>query len=191
MNQMTLEKSIPVAFGNITGNVYGGPFRKFVKGTRRLVGIKMAQEIDHECDFTVDTEDFSVPTHEDMKRGILFGVKALSEGKDVYAGCMGGIGRTGLYMACMSKVMIDYATKTGDAPPVPNEPVRFVRSHYLPHAVETKEQQAFVSRFNTSPVLAWLTEYHRVPVQEVEKVVYLGPISWLIHATQAIFKPVP
>jgi len=191
MQQMTLEKNIPVSFGTIEGNIYGGPFRRYLKGTRRLVGVKMAAEIDHPYDFKVDTEDFSIPEQSDMQRGILFGLQALSKGNDVYAGCMGGIGRTGLYMACMAKVMIQYAEATGADLPVPNTPVAYVRAHYLGHAVETASQQNFVARFDTSPMLAWLGHYHQPQVQTVEKVVYLGPVSWVLHSLQAAFKAVP
>lgn len=196
MNQeMNLIKGIPVNFGTISGTVFGGPFRKFVPGTRRLVGIKMAKEISHPHDFKVDTEDFSVPTQEDMQLGIKFALEQLVKGNDIYAGCMGGIGRTGLFMACMASVMIDYSKCAGDPPPVPGASVAYVRAHYLGHAVETEEQQKFVADFDTEPSVDWLMLFNnpepKVEVQVVEKIVYLGPLSWALHSFGNMFQPRP
>lgn len=193
---MNLVKGIPVSFGTIEGMVFGGPFRNYKPGTRRLVGIKMAQEIDHPHDFKVDTEDYSVPSQADMQAGIMFALENLSVGRDIYAGCMGGIGRTGLFMACMAKVMIEYSPMAGMDYPVPPNPVAYVRAHYLSHAVETNGQQAFVAAFDTAPALKWLEDYHYVPKPlvtthtievPVEKVVYLGPVSWTLYTMRKMF----
>lgn len=179
MTTMKLEKSIPVTLGTIQGRIYGGPFVKYVPGTRRLVGVKMAEEIEHPSDFRVDTKDFSTPDMNDMQVGILFGIKALSDGKDVYAGCMGGIGRTGLYMACMAKVMADFATARGENLPVPADPVKYVRAHYIPHAVETTKQMDFVRNFDTSDMVAWLEAHHKKNIVYVDRVQYLSPWAWV------------
>jgi hypothetical protein len=190
--QMTLDKSMPVEMGKIHGNLYGGPFRKYVPGTRRLVGIKMAEEVEHPHDFKVDTEDFSVPKAHDMAQGIQFGLQELSKGNDLYVGCMGGIGRTGLYMACMAKVMFDYRAETGhqDLPRV--DPVDYVRHHYIPHAVETSLQKAFVSDFDTSPWVEWLKRYHQLQVvtvdRVVERIVYLSPAEWVKRVIHGVFR---
>jgi len=198
---MELKKGIPVRFGLISGVVFGGPFRNYVPGTRRLVGVKMAQEIEHPHDFKVDTRDFSVPSQAAMQAGIMFAISNLYKGYDVYAGCMGGIGRTGLFMACMAKVQHDYFASVGEAPPRPVPPVAYVRAHYIPHAVETDEQQDFVADFDTGPAVRALGTMNKalsgqvevrtvesVVVNEVERVVYLGPVSWLIHSARKMFK---
>jgi len=61
-------------------------------------------------------------------------------GEKIYIGCMGGWGRTGLFMALLAK-----ATGISD-------PVAFIREYYTPHAVETKEQQDYVANFDVSPI---------------------------------------
>lgn len=171
---MDLSKGIPVQFGSVKGWIYGGPFRRYEPGTRRLVGVKMAEEIDHPHDISIPTEDFSVPDYVTMQQGLIDAVKALVGGNDIYAGCMGGIGRTGLFMGVMAKVMVDYAKAVGeDPPPLAQlaDPVKFVRAHYKGHAIETQQQQTFVMTFPTEPVVATLIELlnkKEVVVQEVK-----------------------
>lgn len=203
---MKLNKGIPIKMGQLHGMVFGGRFREYEPGTRRLVGIKMAEEIDHPHDFSVDTEDFSVPDEAQMQRGVTFALGQLAEGNDVYVGCMGGIGRTGLFMGCIAKVMQDFEEKTGDHPgicigvdPATYDPVLFVRRHYIRHAIETDEQQAFVRGFDTAPVLEaysllMLSRQGPLPepVREVEvqvKTVYLSPYDFFIDKMVRPFFP--
>lgn len=176
---MELLKGIPVRFGDLVGFVYGGPFRKYQQGTRRLVGVKMAAEIDHPHEINIPTEDFCVPDVQAMQGGMAQAIIALHCGNDIYAGCMGGIGRTGLFMGCMAKLMNDYA-KNDSQKSVPCDPVKYVRSNYMGHAIETQEQQDYVRTFDTRPLIALLDgllepEVIEVPVVE-EKVVF--PPLW-------------
>lgn len=196
---MKLTESMPIRFGDIQGHIFGGPFRQYVPGTRRLFSVKMAQEIDHAHDVAVDTEDFSVPNVEDMQRGCIEAIKALSKGQDVYAGCMGGTGRTGTFMGCMAKAMMDHdpeAYMQAD-PFAPMDPVLYVRAHYRKHAIETRGQENYVRTFDTGPLLAALraleqgkthTVYVDRPV-EVERIVYLGPVEWALAQWKAFFHP--
>lgn len=191
-DQMQLTKGIPFGCGKVSGTIFGGPFKNYIPKTRRLVGIKMAVEIEHPHDFRVDTQDYSVPSQEAMQKGIMYGLGALARGSDVYVGCMGGIGRTGLYMACMTKVMQSYHFQLQGAI-APTSPIDFVRSKYHNHAVETEEQQDFVQSFTTTPAVAWLKDQNRQLeplVQVVEKPVYLGPIAWLLHLWEGSAKSV-
>lgn len=176
--QMSLGKGIPVKVGKIEGFVFGGRYMNFIPGTRRLIGVKMAEEIDHPHDISIPTEDFSVPDVQAMQSGIIGALFAMNDGNDVYAGCMGGIGRTGLFMGCMAKVINDYAIRTGDELVVPLDPVDFVRQHYMSHAIETTQQQAFVRNFPTNIIMDWLDRIQEIPVREVEKEVVRYP-SWL------------
>jgi protein-tyrosine phosphatase len=109
--------------------VCGGPYADKPEG---FYGVKMAAEIDRPCEVDVPTVDFQVPDVKTLKAGLLKAYRALQKGKPVYVGCMGGIGRTGLFLACLAKV-------SGIA-----DPVKFVRAHYYGHAVETAEQKALV-----------------------------------------------
>lgn len=197
--KMELAEGMPVRFGpEIQGTIFGGPYRNYVPGQRRLVGIKMAKEItDRTFDFKVDTEDFSVPPVKDMQDGLVFGLKALIKGHDLYVGCMGGTGRTGLYMGCMAKCMLDDMARTDGrlARFVMHDPVTYVRNHYRKHAIETEEQMAYVRGFDSAPVLDAVTEHYRRKVDRqvvyrdvvrtvteyVDRVQYLGPLDWVIH----------
>jgi len=156
LKSMALDKGIPFEAGDVKGTIFGGPYRDYHEGTRRLVGVKMAEEIDHPHDISVPVEDFSIPTPDEMQAGVLGSISYMARGNDIYAGCMGGIGRTGLFMGCMAKVMIDFhkGAYAGFS-----DPVLYVRHFYKPHAIETIDQQAFVKNFNTEPALVHLDGY--------------------------------
>lgn len=189
---MKLTESMPVKFGRLEGVIYGGPFRHYVPGTRRLVAVKMAQEIDHPHDIAVDTEDFSVPEVKVMQQGLMAALKAFDEGKDVYAGCMGGTGRTGTFMGCMAKAMMDYDQEHSDRSI--KDPVAYVRAHYRKHAIETQEQMNYVRTFDTAPVLEFLQQLQEARTVyvdrtvEVERIVYLGPVEWAMHQFSNLFR---
>ncbi|QIN95302.1 tyrosine phosphatase family protein [Stenotrophomonas phage vB_SmaS_DLP_3] len=116
--------------------VFGGPYKK---KPDHMVGVKMAVEIDRPFTIEVPTVDFQVPSMQDMEEGIDKAVTEILKGKQLYVGCMGGIGRTGLFLACLAKVFGE------------KDPVKYVRAEYLSHAVETIPQQKFVANFNPKP----------------------------------------
>lgn len=178
---MKLDKGIPVEVGPIKGKVFGGRFKLYEQGTRRLVGVKMAAEIDHPCEISIPTEDFSIPEEEAMVTGIILALSAMKDGHDVYAGCMGGIGRTGLFMGVMAKVMFDYEARQihSNLQPVA-DPVMFVRKHYIPHAIETQEQQDYVRTFDTTEILDWIEQATapKVIEKEVVKTVEVQTPVW-------------
>jgi Protein-tyrosine phosphatase len=81
--------------------------------------------------------DFGVPADETAITTALRSLLARARaGQRVEVGCLGGHGRTGTALACL-------AVLTG-CPPA--EAVAWVREHYCPSAVETPEQEAFVTR---------------------------------------------
>jgi hypothetical protein len=112
--------------------VTGGPY--YDRPTS-MVGVKMAQEIHLPCDVDIPTRDFSVPTPATLAYGLAEAVEQMLRGEPLYVGCMGGRGRTGLFLAVLAKAM---GVK---------QPVEFVRKHYYPHAVETADQYRFVQEF--------------------------------------------
>lgn len=123
------------------GRVYGGPFKEIasngVTGSDD-VKIKMAAEISERCTLAVDTEDFSVPHDiQQVKYALLVSCQALVDGRDVFVGCMGGIGRTGIFLALLTAI----------ARPKEKAPVIFVRTNYNTHAVERPLQHRFVANF--------------------------------------------
>lgn len=94
-------------------------------------------------DARLPIHDFSVPkgaiTPQVVNREIQLALRAALNGQNVYVGCMGGWGRTGLVLALMVKVAL---------PDV--DPVTYVRAHYTPRAVETSDQKAYVSSFDVT-----------------------------------------
>lgn len=141
-----------VQINGIPATVYGGSYLNYEHGIRRLKGVKMAIEIDKPCDISIPTKDFSVPTQAIMTEGVLCAVMSIMDGNDLYVGCMGGTGRTGLFMACLVKALNDYQD-THDSSFFPVNPVSYVRANYKAHAVETVEQQEFVASFKTTPIV--------------------------------------
>jgi hypothetical protein len=112
--------------------VYGGPFRDLPTG---MLGVKMAKEIRLPCTISIPTVDFSVPDVEAVDNGLAQAVTLILDGKPLYFGCAGGIGRTGLMLAILAKAW------------GVEDPVKYVRSQYIPHAVETAQQQKFVADY--------------------------------------------
>lgn len=129
--------------------VYGGPYSQVPRTIDGVpvVGVKMAKEINMECDISIPTADFQVPPKAEFSDGLMDGILALLDGKTLYVGCMGGIGRTGTYMAGLAKVFGASAEHEGNGyrgPDVTTGPVGYVRSTYKSHALETPEQKAFI-----------------------------------------------
>lgn len=158
--------SMPVEFGAVKATVFGGPFEEYVPGQRRLVSVKMAEELDLPHDISIPTRDFHTPNLADLHLGLREALKAILAGNDLYVGCKGGIGRTGLFMACLAKVMFDYDKESGGICPT-QTPVQYVREHYYHKAVETDEQKAFIGRFDTTEHVNFLLDELQ-PLPEVK-----------------------
>jgi len=112
--------------------VVGGPYKE---RPNTYVGVKLAEEINRPCDVNIPTVDFDVPPKAVLDAGLAQAVTLLLAGEPLYVGCMGGKGRTGLFMAVLAKVL-----------GVVN-PVEYVRAEYYAHAVETKSQYAYVTEY--------------------------------------------
>jgi hypothetical protein len=123
---------MPLQLGDREVRVWGGPFRNRPKGVATY-GVKMAAEIKDPADLSVSCKDFGVPDPADMRDAVVETLNQALDGEQIYVGCMGGIGRTGTFMASLAKA-------AGE-----NDPVAYVRSTYLEHAVETKAQEQFVA----------------------------------------------
>lgn len=128
----------------VHAKIHGGPYARRPKG---MPGIKMAQELPYQCDVDIPTADFSVPNKRVLTRGMAQAISLMRNHPEVYVGCMGGVGRTGLFMAMMHRLelMIKGAsdrTQTGV------QAIMYVRKNYNPHAVETAQQEAYVMQFD-------------------------------------------
>ena len=131
--------SIELKLGPKRVPLHGGPFRAKPEG---FFGVSMAAEIEPKdsLDLHVEVPDFGIPAEDriSVAMAMITAACALSHGQDTYVGCMGGQGRTGIFMALMARAAYGM---TGP------EAIHFVREHYLPHAVETAEQEAYVANF--------------------------------------------
>jgi hypothetical protein len=82
--------------------------------------------------------DYGTPTNvETTIAAIRTAFSRAGEGDRVEIGCVGGAGRTGTVLACM-------AILAGIVPP---EAVAWVRANYRSDAIETPEQERFVTTF--------------------------------------------
>jgi hypothetical protein len=117
-------------FGCSTRTIYAGPYHDKPEG---MFGVKMAAEIDAPYHISVPVQDFSVPDGtETVTKAAETVLEALAFNQKVYVGCMGGIGRTGLFLAILAKAL------------GVEDPVMYVRGQYHKHAVETLRQLEFL-----------------------------------------------
>ncbi len=118
-----------------TLRIYAGPYAQ--RPDQCVYGVcldaNMAREFDH--DYFMDWPDFGIPQMKDLDETVVHVMNILKQDRAVYVGCLGGIGRTGTFLACLVK----YAGKP--------DAVQFVRGSYLKGAVETKAQEAFVDAY--------------------------------------------
>lgn len=128
--------------------VTGGPFDAYPY-TGLDVGICVrAEDVPPGVDAHVPIRDFDVPQDEaKLRQVLLWAFKAAIDGRSLYVGCMGGWGRTGLFLSLMAKV----AGVT--------EPIGYVRVNYTPRAVETREQEKFVKNFDVSDLRREVNRY--------------------------------
>ena len=89
----------------------------------------------------VPIEDFSVPEQGAFLKPIQQVVQAARSGKTVVIHCQAGLGRTGMFAACLAKAVLDM---TGE------EAVRWVQQ-YVPDAVQTAQQFRYVEIFDYPP----------------------------------------
>ncbi len=153
--------------------VLSGPYRDKPDEVR---GVKLAKELDLPCDVDLPIRDYCIPSVSSMVRGLREAFEILGEDQIIYVGCFGGIGRTGMFLALMVRFMALHRTlkpapKTGfrlwwakltwgrefeDITPEDQlmrmQPVNYVRANVNPHAVETTEQELFVTGFPVGPL---------------------------------------
>ncbi|MDH5184906.1 MAG: protein-tyrosine phosphatase family protein [Gammaproteobacteria bacterium] len=123
--------------------IYGGPYPNKPSD---IFGVKMAVEIDLPCDVDIPTMDFSTPNVDVMRAGVIKAIDHLLLHRELYVGCMGGIGRTGLFMACLIKEMSRRGLVAGGTEDT-DDIVFWIRESYNPYAVETKQQYDYITDF--------------------------------------------
>jgi len=125
----------------LTLDITGGPYDAYPGQPSFGVCVRTEQTQGRVMDVHLSIEDFSVPRYEDeVLEALEETIRAGLAGRQIYIGCMGGWGRTGLLMALLVKAL------------GVEEPVNFIRQHYTPRAVETQEQQFYVKNFDVSSI---------------------------------------
>ncbi len=89
----------------------------------------------------VPVEDFSIPNQGDFQRPIHQVLQSARSGGNVVIHCQAGLGRTGMFAACLAKVALEMDGE---------QAVRWVRQ-FVPEAVQTAQQYRFVENFNYQP----------------------------------------
>jgi len=79
-------------------------------------------------------EDFGVPEISEVQEAIPFVISHLRKGGAVVVHCHAGVGRTGLFLACLAKLGMGYSSE---------DAVRWVRE-YIPGAIEVPSQEQIV-----------------------------------------------
>jgi protein-tyrosine phosphatase len=96
----------------------------------------------HEFDVIyVPVEDFSIPSPGDFQGPIRRVLHAAEAGENVVIHCQAGLGRTGMFAACLAKAALEMDGE---------EAVRWVRQ-FVPEAVQTAQQFRFVENFDLMP----------------------------------------
>jgi protein-tyrosine phosphatase len=146
------------------GRVFGGPFEKCVKSAQKGdATIRVAQEQhQHRATAAVEMHDFQTPPDEQaIKYALVVAVQALADGRNVFVGCMGGTGRTGLFMSCLAMAL---HPKVADGR-------AYARARYKPGAVETQEQYQWLMSFarRSQPFFRQLRQLLRGPQKRVRR----------------------
>lgn len=136
--------------------IYGGPFAQYRPTSETSFGINLREVKNREADHWLPIDDFSVPADKKaVDQALKVAIEQMAAGSSVYAGCMGGWGRTGLFLALVAKAMGE------------ENPVEFVRKNYTPRAVETDQQYKYVKNFDVTEVAAFAkTTFRRAALRK-------------------------
>ena len=86
-------------------------------------------------------EDFSIPAPDAFQEPIRATIRAAKSGQIVVIHCHAGIGRTGMFAACLAKAVLGLSGE---------EAVAWVRQ-FVPEAVQTAQQYRYVENFIFQP----------------------------------------
>ncbi|MGG5812075.1 protein-tyrosine phosphatase family protein [Falsiroseomonas sp. CW058] len=134
---MRVRGTLPLRVGGRAVTVTGGPFDAIPDGA---FGVCLEERAEKAwlADLLLPVPDFGVPDPDALRAAVAAVLRQLEAepGRPVHVGCRAGIGRTGLFLACLARA----AGVEGDA-------LDHVRAHYLPDAAETEAQQAMARGF--------------------------------------------
>ena len=131
---------IPLASGKI-GWLHAGPTREIPEGyTLIKCAVEVSPPAGRLIAHDIGTKDFTPFEAGKLLDAIPDILRDLESGEPLYAGCLGGTGRTGTLLAIL---VGQHPAFTGQAA------IAYVRANYKPHAVETPEQEMQVVEFST------------------------------------------
>jgi protein-tyrosine phosphatase len=134
---MRIRGTLPLVVDGRAVTITGGPFDAIPDG---VFGVCLEPEAAKAwlADVALPTPDFGLPDPMALKEAVAAVLAQLRAEPDrpVHVGCRAGIGRTGLFLACLARA----AGVEGDA-------LDYVRGHYWAEAAETEAQQAMARSF--------------------------------------------
>ncbi|HEV7264552.1 MAG TPA: tyrosine-protein phosphatase [Falsiroseomonas sp.] len=134
---MRIRGTLPLTVAGRPVTITGGPFDALPEGA---FGVCLEPEAAKAwlADVALPVADFGVPEPAALKRAVaaVLAQLAAEPARAVHIGCHAGIGRTGLFLACLAR-----------AAGVEGDTLDYVRRHYLPHAAETAAQQQMARSF--------------------------------------------
>jgi protein-tyrosine phosphatase len=82
--------------------------------------------------------DFRIPAQGALREAVLQAIEKAERGENIVVHCHAGLGRTGMFIACMAKQVLGLSG---------NEAIAWIRQRVTPKAVETVDQEHIVSEF--------------------------------------------
>lgn len=137
---------LPWYMGKRRLTIWGGPYAGAPDQAFAVCLRETHYKVHMTPDVRLPINDFSIPKQPpgEVMQILKKTLAAALNGETVYVGCMGGWGRTGLFLALLAK-------SVGKA-----DPVTYVRETYSDRAVETEEQKQFVTMFDATQIRWWL-----------------------------------
>jgi hypothetical protein len=129
--------TLPLAVAGRPVTITGGPFDAIPDGAFGVC-LEPAAAKAWLADVALPVEDFGVPEPAALKAAVaaVLAQLAAEPGRPVHVGCRAGIGRTGLFLACLAR-----------AAGVAGDPLDYARARYLAGAAETPAQEAMARGF--------------------------------------------
>jgi hypothetical protein len=134
---LNIRGTLPLTVDGRVATITGGPFDAIPEGAFGVC-LEPAAAKAWLADVALPTPDYGLPDPAALREAVgqvLTQLRADPE-RPVHVGCRAGVGRTGLFLACLAQA----AGVEGDA-------LDYVRTHYLPQAAETPEQEAMARAF--------------------------------------------
>lgn len=140
----TTHKPLKLGMGEIVGGACGSPREGYDIYIGFDYGMKMQhqpfpwdQKDDPIVEFQYRITDMCAPkSPSEFKKMIEWCAEQLHDGKNIHVGCIGGHGRTGLFLAALVSLHED----------VTDDPIGYVRKHHCKKAVESKSQMKFLKK---------------------------------------------